>query len=254
MVPSKVSEVARESCLANDSSTEGRASRGVLDGAFGVLDALAAADDGLGLTALAQATGLAKSSAYRLAEQLADLGAVQRVQRRYYIGPRIGLIGQRWQPDPALRRAGQPSVHGLAVRARAMASLRILHEGRLRVICATVPQGHACLPSPADVASTARTATGRVLYAARTDSDVMLPDCWSVREWRRLRASIRDLHATVVDDQEAFPGVCCVCAPVWSPDGTCTAAVTALLGTSKPTARIRELVVHTAGSITARLK
>ena len=51
------------------------ARRGVLDGAFAVLDALAHADQGLGLTALARASGLAKTSARRLAEQLVMLGA-----------------------------------------------------------------------------------------------------------------------------------------------------------------------------------
>jgi IclR-like helix-turn-helix domain-containing protein len=35
--------------------------RAVLDGAFAVLDALARADEGLGLTALARASGLAKT-------------------------------------------------------------------------------------------------------------------------------------------------------------------------------------------------
>src|SRR4029077_8988695 len=59
-------------------------SRGVLDGAFAVLDALANADDGLGLTALACVSGLAKTSAYRLAEQLVWLGAAQRMDQRYY--------------------------------------------------------------------------------------------------------------------------------------------------------------------------
>ena len=74
-------------------------SRGVLDCAFPVLDALAHADNGLGLSALACASGLAKTSAYRLAEQLVSLGAVQRVDQRYYVGARIGRIGQRWQPS-----------------------------------------------------------------------------------------------------------------------------------------------------------
>src|SRR5579859_6412293 len=59
--------------------------RGVLDGAFAVLEALANAPDGLGLTALARASGLAKTSAHRLAEQLVSLGAVQCVEYRYYV-------------------------------------------------------------------------------------------------------------------------------------------------------------------------
>ena len=102
------------------------AARGVLGGAFAVLEALAQADAGLGLSGLARASGLAKTSAYRLAEQLVGLGAIQRVDRRYYVGARVGRIGQQWQPDPLLRRAAQTTVHALAVKSRAVASPLIL--------------------------------------------------------------------------------------------------------------------------------
>src|ERR1700728_1810474 len=155
--------------------------RGVLFGAFAVLDALAHADDGLGLTALAHASGLAKTSTYRLAQQLVALGAVQCIEHRYYIGALIGRIGQRWQPDPLLRRAAQGPVHNLSVRAGAMASLRILHEERLRLICGTAARGQAYISDPADRELVARTATGRVLYAAQPSADVALPDCWPPR-------------------------------------------------------------------------
>jgi DNA-binding IclR family transcriptional regulator len=228
--------------------------RGVLDGAFAVLEALADADGGLGLTALAGASGLAKTSAYRLAEQLVALGAVQRVHHRYYIGARLGRIGQRWQPEPVLRRAAQAPVHTLAVQSRAMASLRILHGDRLRVICGTAANGHAYLPTPADRESTARTATGRVLYATRAGTDGGLPGCWTAREWRQLGECIRDVHATVVDHQEAFPGICCVSAPVWWPNGTCAGAVTALLPAAKPPPNLRDLVVCAARRIGAQLR
>jgi DNA-binding IclR family transcriptional regulator len=228
--------------------------RGVLDGAFAVLEALADTEDGLGLTALAGASGLAKTSAYRLAEQLVALGAVQRVDHRYYIGARIGLIGQRWQPDPLLRRTAQAPVHTLAVRSCATASLRILHEDSLRVICTTAPHGHAYLPNPADRESTARTSTGRVLYATTARTDGALPGCWTPRQWRQLRACIRDMHATVVDHQEAFPGICCVSAPVWWPNGTCAGAVTAVLQAAKPAPHLGDLVVCAARSIGARLR
>ena len=131
------------------------------------MDAVARADDGLGLTALARASGLAKTSAHRLAEQLVTLGAVQCDAHRYYVGPRMLPIGQRWQPDPLLRCFAQAPVHSLAVRSRATASLRILHEHRLRYICAAAPHGHAYMPDLADPESIARTATGRVLYATQ---------------------------------------------------------------------------------------
>lgn len=230
------------------------AGRRVLDGAFEVLFVLAAAEDGLGLTALAHAAELPKTSAFRLAEQLVTLGAVQRVDHRYYIGARIRQMGQRWQPDPLLRRAAQAPVHTLAVQSGAVASLRILYEDQLRTICATVRHGHTCIPQPADPESAARTATGRVLYATRPVGFDALPGCWTATEWRRLRKCIRDLHATVVDHHDVFPGVCCVSAPVWWPNGTCAGAVTALLQASNPTPMIRDLVLCAARRIEAGLR
>jgi DNA-binding IclR family transcriptional regulator len=227
----------------------------VLDGAFAILEALATDDGGLALTALAAASGLAKTSAYRLAEQLTALGAVQRVDHRYYIGARIGRLGQRWQPNPVLRAAAQAPVHTLAVQARATALLRTLHEGRLRTICTTGQHGHAYLPSPADPDSTARTATGRVLYATQTGTDDRaLPGCWTMPEWRLLRAHIRDVHATVVDQQETVPGICCVSAPVWAPNSVCAGAVTVVVHAPKPTNGLRDLVLCAASSISARLR
>jgi IclR family transcriptional regulator, acetate operon repressor len=201
------------------------AGRGVLEGAFAVLDALAHADEGLGLTALARASGLAKTSAHRITEQLVALGAAECFDRRYFVGPRMLRVGQRWQPDPLLRRCAQGPVHTLAVQSRAMASLRILHERRLRYVCAAVPRGYA-VADHVDAESIARTATGRVLFAAQPAGSVALPDCWSQREWRKLQDSLRDSRATVIDHQDAVPGVCCVSAPVWWPDGTCAGAVT----------------------------
>jgi DNA-binding IclR family transcriptional regulator len=230
------------------------AGRGVLDGAFAVLDALAHADEGLGLTELARASGLAKTSAHRIAEQLVTLGAVQCVEHHYYVGPQMLRIGQRWQPDPLLRRFAQAPVRALAVQSHAMASLRILHEHRLRYICAAVPPSHAYLTNPVDADSIARTATGRVLYATQPDDDVTLPDCWTRREWRNLRASLREPRATVVDHQDWVASVCCVSAPVWWPKGACAGAVTVTVHADDPPAGLPALVSLTACRIGAVLQ
>jgi DNA-binding IclR family transcriptional regulator len=228
--------------------------RGVLGGAFAVLDALTHADDGLGLTALARASGLAKTSAHRLAEQLVGLGAVQCVERRYYIGQRMERIGQCWQPDPLLRRSAKQPVHALAVHSRAAVALQILHEHRLRFVCAAAPRGHDYVPAPSDTASIAHTAAGRVLYAGQPAGDVALPDCWSRREWRNLRRSIRDPDVTVLDRQDAVPGICCVSAPVWRPTGICAGAVTVLVQANNPPPGLARLVLYAARRIEATLQ
>lgn len=229
------------------------AGRGVLDGAFAVLEALAHTNEGLGLTALARASGLAKTSTHRLTEQLVTLGAVQCVERRYYVGPRMLRIGQRWQLDPLLTRCAQAPVHRLAVQSRAMASLRILHERRLRYVCAAVPHSRAYMPDPTDPQSIARTATGRVLYATQP-GDVALPDCWTRREWRGLRESLRDARATVVDHQDAVAGICCVSSPVWWPNGACAGAVTVMVQANDPPVGLLGLVSYAACRIGAALQ
>jgi DNA-binding IclR family transcriptional regulator len=227
--------------------------RRVLDGAFSVLDALARADEGLGLTALARASGLAKTSAHRLAEQLVTLGAAQRLNHRYYVGPRMMRIGQRWQPDPMLRRCAQGRVHTLARQSRAMASLRILHENRLHYVCAAVPHSHAYMPDHVDPELIARTATGRVLYATQPRSAFTFPDCWTRREWNNLRKSIRDPRATVIDHQDAIDGMCCVSAPVWWPNGACAGAVTVTVQAGDLPVGLPALVSHAARRIGAAL-
>jgi DNA-binding IclR family transcriptional regulator len=240
--------------LAALTSPDAASGRTVLDGAFSILDALAHADEGLGLTALARDSGLAKTSTHRLAEQLVTLGAVERCNHRYFVGPRMMRIGQRWQPDPVLRRCAQGPIHALAVQSRAMASLRILHENRLRYICAAVPHGHAYMPDHLDPESIARTATGRVLYAAERPGEVALPDCWTRREWRKLRDSLADPRATVVDHQDAVPGICCVSAPVWWPNGVCAGAVTVSVHASHPPVGLPILLSRMASRIGAALQ
>jgi DNA-binding IclR family transcriptional regulator len=164
------------------------------------------------------------------------------------------LIGQRWQPDPLLRRFAQAPVHALAVQSHAMASLRVLHEQRLRYVCAAVPHGHAYVPDPADPESIARTATGRVLYATQPADDVTLPDCWTRREWRNLRESLRDPRATVIDRQDAFAGICCVSAPVRSLNGACAGAVTVTVHADDLPAALPSLVSCTACRIGTALQ
>jgi DNA-binding IclR family transcriptional regulator len=228
--------------------------RGVLEGAFAVLDALAGAENGLGLRALARISGLAKTSAYRLAEQLVDLGAVQRIEHRYYVGPQLARIGRHWQPDPRLREISQAPVHALAVQTGCdMTALVILDGDRMRVASATARRGCAYCPDALDPETVARTSAGRILYATRR-RDAALPDCWTPLEWRQLRERIGDLHATVTDQQDAVPGVCSVSAPVWYPNGDCAGAVFALVYAATLSPNLPAPVLCAARRIEAALR
>ncbi|BDB45506.1 hypothetical protein Mkiyose1088_51600 [Mycobacterium kiyosense] len=227
--------------------------RGVLAGAFTLLEALAQADDGLGLTALARVSGLAKTSAHRLAEQLVELGAAQRVGQRYYVGPRLGRIGQHWQPDPELRKIAHAPVHDLAVSSACeMSALVVLYGDRLRVIAATARRGCTFYPDALDRETVARTAAGRILYAVRP-GDPPPPSCWKSHEWQQLREQLLDVRATVSDLQDTMPGTCSVSAPVRNRHGECLGAVFALEYAAGPSPKLGELVLRTVRRIEAAL-
>ncbi|MEU0660638.1 helix-turn-helix domain-containing protein [Streptomyces lavendulocolor] len=87
--------------------------RGVLEGAFALLEALRRHGDEAGVTELAVACGVPKSTAHRLLEQLVALQAVERRGLRYRLGPQLYRLGQAWQPHPGLRAAGRLPLHRL---------------------------------------------------------------------------------------------------------------------------------------------
>lgn len=68
-----------------------------------------------------------------------------------------------------------------------------------------------------------------------------------------LHKSTRDPHATMIDGQEAFPGMCCVSAPVWWPNGTCAGALTTLVLSATPPPTLPDLMSRIARRIAARL-
>jgi DNA-binding IclR family transcriptional regulator len=227
--------------------------RRVLDGAFAILDALAGTESGLGLTELTQRSGLAKASAYRLAEQLVSLGAVQRHDRRYYVGPRLNHIGQVWQPDPRLRALAQPFVRRAAETAGAIVSMTILAGGRPRLICATAPRGHPPIPEPSGDWP-GRSATGCVLHGTDPDTADAVPAGWTARDWHRLRASLQIPDATVSDRHDVLPGISCVAAPVWGPDGRCAGVITAMAESPGLPPALPGLVARTARAVGAAMR
>lgn len=109
------------------------AGRGVLEGAFALLNALQREQDA-GVTALAAACGLPKTTAYRLLDQLVELGAVERSAGRYRIGPGMFRLGQGWQPHPGLRSAARKPLRRLTAVTGMTVALAVLHRGQTLVL------------------------------------------------------------------------------------------------------------------------
>ncbi|RGA00987.1 IclR family transcriptional regulator [Microbispora triticiradicis] len=226
--------------------------RGVLEGAFHLLDVLAAAEEGAGLSELARDAGLPKATTYRLLRQLAALGAVQRHGQRYFVGRRLARLADAWQPDPRLQAAAREPVRLLSALTTTVAFLTVLEEDRVRVVTATrgdITEVPPVLPG-SELAEA--TAAGRVLLMHRPDDDDA-PAGFTPAEWRRSRTSFRRSGAIAVDHQDVLPGICCVAVPVRRPDGEVVASVSALTIRPSVPAGLSELVLRASREITRNL-
>lgn len=233
--------------------TEGLRGRGVLEGAFGLLDVLSRSPQGAGLSELARAAGLPKATAFRLLEQLVELGAVQRHERRYFVGRLLARLGDAWRPYPGLQAAAREPVRLLSALTSTVAYVTVLHTDRIRVVTATrgvvkeVPRIQAY-----DEVSTG-TAAGRALLFAGPAAAGDPPPGFTLPEWRQALAGFRRSGSVVVDHQEVMAGVCCVAVPVRRPDGEVVASVSALALRQTLPAGLTELVRRASGEITRNL-
>lgn len=224
--------------------------RGVLQGAFALLDVLSHADNGLGVTELARKTGFAKTTVYRLAEQLVEVGAAQRVEYRYFVGPTIGRLGRCWQPDPQLRQAAYEPVRDLAAQAQTAAAVYVMHERRAHLVTAAVSRGQSWLPpSDLDAESLPRTPVARVLLAPASSKTTAV-----IAEPRRLRSDLRDWRRIVIDEQDAADGIRWVAAPIWRSEERCVAAIATLVVAPIVAPGLKDLVMRAARQIGQRLE
>jgi DNA-binding IclR family transcriptional regulator len=235
--------------VADGAGTKVLYGRGVLDGAFMVLNVLSHTDRGLGLTALSRETGLAKTTVHRLVEQLVKVGAAQRIDNRYFVGPTIARLGRCWQPDPQLRHGAYEPIRNLAKMANTGAAVYVLHEERAHLVTAAVCRGQSWLPpSDLDAASLPRTAVARVLLATAGEGGTSA----EVRtaQWQRLRSDLRDWRLFVTDDQHVTEGIRWVAAPIWRANQRCEAAVAALVVGPTVPPGLKDLVLRAAHEIT----
>ncbi|MGW7102343.1 helix-turn-helix domain-containing protein [Streptomyces sp. NPDC054883] len=211
--------------------------RGVLEGAFALLEALRRREDGAGVTELALACGVPKASVHRLLDQLIALGAVERHGARYRLGARLYRIGQAWQPHPGLREAARLPLHRLRAATGASVVLTVLHED----LALTV----SSVPGALEPVLPVRNGSGFPLDTAAG---------------RALRGPSRP--GPVLDREDVLAGVCCAALPVRAPDGSVVAALAALVPArgpagsapaGQPLDRLAQGVAQAGAAITRRL-
>lgn len=145
----------------------------VLDKVDRLFRALSETSSTLGLTELARQSRVPKASAYRLAEQLADLGFVVKTARGYQLGWRVYEMGQSVPRPARLRLVARPTLVDLRQATKAL------------VVHFAVPQGDdvvylerlggrrevALLAAIGASAPAGKTVSGRVIQAYRTQAE-----------------------------------------------------------------------------------
>lgn len=220
--------------------------RGVLEGAFLLLDVLARTP-GIGLSALAACSGLPKATVYRLLEQLCALSVVEREGNGYQVGYRAFELGRSWPPYRGLRTALRGPARDLACATGAsVAGCVVRGEQTLVVGSAPGRQGPA---QPLAAVYPWSTAAGKVVVAF-TGVKVRAT---RPAAWRHEAALIRE-RGMAQDDDAVLPGVRSVAVPIHGAEGEVIAALTAMVGSPARTDGLERGLRRAAATISATLR
>jgi IclR family transcriptional regulator, acetate operon repressor len=153
---------------ADDSlSASGDGPRGVLGGAFGLLAALHGLESAR-VSDLERATGLPRTTVHRLLNQLEEVGAVERLGRRWRLGPTLVELGAGVPAEPRLRSVARRPMMDLANATGALVALSVEIAGQLLVIEVLPGTRRLALePNPGMVLAGAKQAVVRAHEQAR---------------------------------------------------------------------------------------
>jgi IclR family acetate operon transcriptional repressor len=228
--------------------------RGVLDGAFALLDVLGELGEA-GVTRLSEAGDLPKATTYRLLEKLTTLGAVEKRNGRYRVGPLIFTLGRTWRPDPALLRAAHAPMLRLARATGASVGVGVLAHSQV-VLVGAVPGERARrrVPMEPGMALSRSTAASRVLLAWAASTNPVASTRSGSAPMSTSQAEQIRAEGQAFDRQEVLPGICCAAVPLMGDDpSTPLAAVCAVVDASYPLPDLAADLTRTAAVIAASM-
>jgi DNA-binding IclR family transcriptional regulator len=230
-----------------------------------ILDLLGQSADGLSITALAEALGVDKGSASRLAATLRHYGYVEKDEdtRCYHLGPQVVNLSRRVLARLPLREAAKPFMRQLMERTGECAHLAVLTQGKVLYIDQV--ESPATLRVNAEVGTMNPlhcTALGKALLAfskieipafLETHTPHTITDPAALRQ--ALEETQRQGYA--VDDEEFTADVRCIAVPVFDYRGK----VIGSIGISGPATRITlerlpelaAMVVETGKALSERM-
>lgn len=200
---------------------------GVAERLTGILDSFVGGPEVMLLEDVTVATGLPRSTAFRLITQLVDLGWLEHDVRGYRLGPRVLALSTQAQTHATLRSAASDTLHALQEATGAVAHLGVLEGGQVHYLDKIGGALRSTIPVTAVGARIAadRGVSGRVMLAGLAPEEV---DRLLARENRtdrlpRLHQQLdaaRRRHGIVQSPAEHCPmGINAIAAPVLSPSG-----------------------------------
>jgi IclR family acetate operon transcriptional repressor len=208
----------------------------VLDRAVRLLDAFRTASE-LTLDELAERSGLARSTAHRLAGQLVRLGLLERSQRGWRLGTTLFELGQLVPRQQRLRDVALAYMEDLYEATRETVQLAVLDESE--VLYVEIISGHRKVKTPSRRGGRMPahcTALGKAMLAFSDDvgrswierhSPLVARTATTLADPRQLAKELQDIRRAglAYDREESTAGLVCVAAPLLIANGTARAAM-----------------------------
>lgn len=218
-----------------------RVSTSVVRRAFAVLGAFAGRPSRLTLSQLVEHTGLPKTTVHRVAVDLVELGALERRNGGYALGPRLFELGQLVSRHRQLRDVALPYMQDLYGITHEPIQLAVL-DG-LEVLYVEIIHGHRRVHSPASRGGRMPfhcTGLGKAMVAFSPPDVVASALALHLRPRTSRtitdRASLRVELARVrragvaLDREESERGLVCAAAPIVNGEGRAIAAISVAIG------------------------
>jgi DNA-binding IclR family transcriptional regulator len=240
--------VCEDADVSDAPPNQPRSGAQAVERALAVLRSVEADDGGVGVTDLAQRTGLTVSTAHRLARTLAEAGLLVQDTRteRYQLGPALVVLGRKAERRLGYRQA-LPLLEELGAATGESINLGIRAGNEVRVVLDVVsPHPLRFAQEPGSRVPMHTSAMRKCLLANNGDIDEQIDRLGvldqathrTITDRHQLRADLELVRERgwALNDEERNPGVRAIAAPVLGPGGNALAAV-AVQG---PTVRITD--------------
>jgi IclR family KDG regulon transcriptional repressor len=207
-----------------------------------ILEKLAEAPDGLGITELAETFEVDKGSMSRLLQTLSNYGFAEKDERtrKYILGPQIVRLSRTVLTRMPLRETAKPYLQKLVDQTGECAHLAILAQGNALYLDQV--ESLSALRVTTGVGTLAPlhcTALGKIFLAfagAPMPEKIQSYTFRTITDLSALRHHIEQVSSQgyAMDDEEYNPGVRCIAVPVFDYRDRCLAAI----GISGPTSRL----------------